>query len=304
MKTSAISIIALFLVAAWTVGSFAQAPSAGGDTPEKAAVLANDHAYEEAYAKGDVKTLANFFAEDAEFTSEDGRTFRGRAEIEAGIRAGLSSNKGARLAITVDSVKVLSPEVVLEKGATSVTSKSGETSGALYTAIHQKKDGQWKIIQLIETPLPEVSPHDRLTELEWLVGKWQDADKGDDLSVQSEYSWARGENFLTRNVTVKRGGKVTLEGSQIIGWDPVEERIRTWSFDGEGGFSDGYFTRDGDRWLLRETGVAPDGSRTASDNTITKLSADRYTWESTNRSIDGEPQPSIGRIEINRVKGK
>jgi hypothetical protein len=40
--------------------------------------------------------------------------------------------------------------------------------------------------------------------------------------------WARGGNFITRNVTVKRGGETTLEGWQIIGWDPIEERIRSW----------------------------------------------------------------------------
>ena len=65
---------------------------------------------------------------------------------------------------------------------------------------------------------------------------------------------------------------MTLEGWQIIGWDPIDERIRSWTFDSEGGFADGYFTREGSRWLLRETGVAPDGSRTGADNTITKIS--------------------------------
>jgi hypothetical protein len=33
------------------------------------------------------------------------------------------------------------------------------------------------------------------------------------------------------------------------------------------------------------------------------MSEDRFTWESNNRTLDGDPQPSIGRIEISRVKG-
>jgi hypothetical protein len=41
----------------------------------------------------------------------------------------------------------------------------------------------------------------------------------------------------------------------------------------------------------------------APDSTFTKVSADRFAWESQNRTLDGAPQPSIGRIEINRVKG-
>jgi len=48
--------------------------------------------------------------------------------------------------------------------------------------------------------------------------------------------------------------------------------------------------------------VTPDGSRTAADNTISKITADRFTWESNNRTLDGDPQPSIGQIEISRVK--
>jgi hypothetical protein len=112
--------------------------------------------------------------------------------------------------------------------------------------------------------------------------------------------WARGGNFITRNVTVKRGGETTLEGWQIIGWDPIEERIRSWIFDGEGGFAEGWWTSEGERWLLRETSVSPDGSRTGTENTITKLGPDRFAWESNNRTLDGQPQPNIDRIEISR----
>jgi hypothetical protein len=56
--------------------------------------------------------------------------------------------------------------------------------------------------------------------------------------------------------------------------------------------------------LVRETGVTPDGSRTGAENTITRLGPDRFTWESNNRTLDAEPQPSIDRIEINRVMGE
>ena len=298
MKTIACVIL---VAAALTSAGFAQDPAER--SPERAAVIANDRLYEAAYANADLEALVDFFSEDADYTTEDGRTFSGRAEIEDAIRAGLKANRGSKLAINVETVRVLGPESVLEKGSTTVTATDGETSSALYTAIHVKKDSKWKISQLIESPLPQLTPRDRLSEFAWLVGDWEESDKIDDLSVLSVYSWARGGNFLTRNVTVKRAGDVTLEGWQIIGWDPIEERLRSWTFDNEGGFAEGYFTREGSRWLLRETGVAPDGSRTSADNTITKMSEDRFTWESNNRTLDGDPQPSIGRIEISRIKG-
>src|SRR4051812_36717291 len=111
MKT--IALIA-YVTTTLACAGLGQAPS---DTPpEKAAVIANDRAYEAAYAKGDVKALADFFAEDADYTAEDGRTFSGRETIEAALRGGLSANRGSKLAIGVDSVRVLTPETVLEKG--------------------------------------------------------------------------------------------------------------------------------------------------------------------------------------------
>lgn len=296
------SVLAAVLATALVQTSLAQSTPAKEIPPERAAVQALDQEYEAAYAKGDAAGLAAFFAEDAEYTTDDGTILKSRAKIEESLRDGLKANKGAKLAISPDSVRMLSPEVLVENGSSTVTAKDGETNATLYTIIYVKKDGKWKISQLVETPLAAATPRERLEELSWLVGEWEEADKDNDLTVRSQYVWARGGNFLTRNVTVKRAGETTLEGWQVIGWDPVGERIHSWTFDSEGGFAEGHWTREGERWLLRETGVASDGSRSSSDQTFTKLGPDRFAWESNNRTLDGDPQPSISRIQINRVK--
>jgi uncharacterized protein (TIGR02246 family) len=303
IQTGLMKTIAFVASISAALAAASHAETTAENSPEKTAVMAMDRAFEAAYAKADAKTVADFFTEDAHYTSDDGRTFDGRAAIEDNIRAAFAKNTGAKLAIALDSVRLLAPDVLLERGSTTLTTKDGEINGALYTAVYVKKDGKWKISQLVETPQPDLTAHDRLSDLGWLVGDWEDTDKDDNLTVRSQYSWARGGNFLTRNVTVKRGVETTLEGWQIIGWDPLEGCIRSWTFDDEGGFSDARWTREGDRWLQRETGVTPDGNRTSADNTFSKLSNDRFTWESNNRTLDGLPQPSISRIEINRVKG-
>jgi uncharacterized protein (TIGR02246 family) len=297
-------MIVLLASISTALAAVSHAETTAANSPEKTAVMAIDRAFEAAYAKADTKAVADFFTEDAHYISDDGRTFHGRSAIEDSVRAAFAKNNGAKLAIALDSVRLLSPDVVLETGSTTVTAKDGQTNGALYTAVYVKKDGKWKISQLVETPQPDVTAHERLSQLGWLVGDWEDADKGDNLTVRSKYVWARGGNFLTRNVTVKRGAETTLEGWQIIGWDPIEGCIRSWTFDDEGGFSEGRWTREGNRWLQRETGITQEGSRTAADNTFSKISDDRFMWESNNRSLDGLPQPGIGKIEINRVKGQ
>lgn len=298
MKTKLVSF--LFVAGA----SLVFGETASQVPPEMATALASARAYEQAYAKADAAALAAFFTEDAAYTSDDGREFSGRAAIEAVLRDAFRLNKGAKLAIDVHSAVPLTPDVIVEKGGTTVTSKSGEAVQGLYTAIHLKKDGAWKISQLIETPVPEITSADRLAELAWLIGHWEEAYKEAGLTIHSRFQWARGGAYITRNVTVKRGEDPLLEGWQIIGWDPVTGSIRSWTFDDAGGYSEGQWTREGQRWLLRETGYAADGSRTSADNTITKVSDDRFTWASANRTLDGDPQPNIDRVEIRRVKGE
>lgn len=303
MKTATI----IALITAFS-GGFSQGQDAGNSaapaSPEMAAVAANDRAYETAFAKADIKALADFYTEDVSYTAEDGNVIEGRAAVEAAFRESFSANKGAKLSIKLDSVKVLAPEVVVQKGSSTVFSKKDEPATAMFTAVHVKKDDKWRISQLIETPMPEISPSERLAGLAWLIGDWEEADKETGVTIHSHYQWARGGNFISRNVTVKRGDDPVLEGWQIIGWDPVEEAVRSWTFDDQGGQSGGLWTSEGQRWLARETGYTADGSRTSADQTITKVSDDRFYWESGNRTLDGNPQPGIGRIEIRRVKGE
>lgn len=298
----------VFALIALSPAGFCAAQDAGKESapvsPEMAAVAANDRAYEAAFAKGDVKALVNFYAEDVSYTAEDGRVVDGRAALEESLKASAAAHKGSKLVIRLDSVKALAPEVVVEKGSTTIVAKDGEQASSMFTAVHVKKDGTWKISQLVETPAPVVSAGEHLSELQWLIGDWREADKDAGVTVKSSYQLARGGNFISRNVTVTRGDEPVLEGWQIIGWNPVDETIRSWTFDDEGGFAEGRWTRDGQRWLVRETGYSSDGSRTTADNTFTKVSPDRLTWESSNRTLDGEPQPGIGRVEINRVKGE
>jgi uncharacterized protein (TIGR02246 family) len=140
-----------------------------------------------------VKALADFFTDDAEYTAEDGRAFKGGAEIEETIRAALLAKKGGNIAINVDSVRVLAPEVLVEKRATTVTAKNGDVSESLYTAIHVKKGRQ-----------VEDQPARRVADAGgdaarsaggarvagWRMGGSRQ-DKAGDLTVHSQYQWAR-----------------------------------------------------------------------------------------------------------------
>ena len=101
-------------------------------------------------------------------------------------------------------------------------------------------------------------------------------------------------------MTVKHSGETTLEGWQIIGWDPIAERIARGPSTARADSPKAMTAK-----ATAGCSVRPVWRPTATDqwrHTFTKVSADRFAWESYNRTLDGEPQPSIGGIEINRVK--
>ena len=143
----------------------------------------------------------------------------------------------------------------------------------------------------------QISP---LQELDWMVGQW--VDQGDDTTITTTCSWTHHGRFLSRAFKITISGEVTLEGTQVIGWDPIEGQIRSWTFDSEGGFGEGRWLRDGDRWLVKTSFVLATGERASAINIITYVDQDTLLWESTNREVAGELQPSIAQVTVVRQK--
>ena len=151
-----------------------------------------------------------------------------------------------------------------------------------------------------EREAPPLSAYAQLEALEWLVGTWQD--KIGNQTVQSKFNWAGDKNFLVRTINVQ-GNETSTDGWEIIGWDPVRQQIRSWIFDSNGGFGESSWVNNGEDWLIRASNVLPDGGRSTAENVLTKVDDNKFTWESQNRTLNGEPQPSLDKIEVQRVAG-
>ena len=132
-----------------------------------------------------------------------------------------------------------------------------------YTVVYIKNDGQWLQSAVRDEVAHDLTPHDRLKELEWLVGEW--INESQDAIVQTTCKWADDGNFLIREFTMKTHGQPVLSGTQRIGWDPVRGQFKTWIFDTEGGFGEGYWTRNGDQWVIKAEGVRQDGRHASVD---------------------------------------
>jgi len=271
-------------------------------SPEATAISNLAAQYEKAYNAGDAKGLAQYFTEDVQYTDENGQLTQGRSGIEKLLSDTFAENQGATLDMQVNSVRPIVSDVYEQNGLTTVTNPDGEKDSSGFTAIYVKKDGKWLISRLIEFPAPDPTPGDELSQLAWMIGTWKD--RGGSTNVETKADWARGNNFITRTFKVSEAGDVLLEGWQIIGWDPIQKRIRSWIFDSDGGYGQGNWSRDGNSWLVKETRVSADGVESSAEQTLTYIDKDHCTYASANRTSNGDPQPNIDLVNIDRVQSQ
>jgi len=254
--------------------------------------------YQEAYDRGDAKTLASFYAEDVDYIDQDGVEVKGRGEMEKLFIQNFQANPGAKIAITIEEVKPLTPDVQMNRGIATVTATSGLTESTRYAAVLAKKNDGWQICQLTETAASAPTASSQLEALKWLIGNWENKDA--DQTVETKVEWAGDKNFLVRTFKLKNEEGET-DGWEIVGWDPDRQEIRSWIFDSNGGFGESSWSYHGGHWLIRASNVLPDGNRSAVENLLTKVDDDKFTWESQNRTLDGGSEPSVPKIVVHRT---
>jgi uncharacterized protein (TIGR02246 family) len=254
---------------------------------DEAAIRANVEAFVEAYNAGDAEAAAALFLPEGQIIGDEGEIVEGREAIAERFATAFEEDPEMTIEVFVDSIRFIGSELALEVGSTAVTPAPGETPQyERYTVLHVKRDGKWSMAVVRDAPGEPPTNHERLQPLEWMVGDW--IDEGDESVVSTSCRWSADGNFLLQDIVVRIEGEETLQITERIGWDPLSKRIRSWVFDNEGGFAEGVWTRSGDQWIVKNTGVRNDGIPASSTNTITPVSADQYVWESRDRIVGSE----------------
>jgi uncharacterized protein (TIGR02246 family) len=268
---------------------------------DEKAILANLERYIKAFNAGDARALAELWTEDGEFVQADGRSFRGRKAIQKELASLFTDSKGLKLEVNVDSLRFISPTVALESGTSRVSRPSdGASTVTSYHVVHSKQDGRWLLASVQESPHVPSSNYEQLRDLEWMIGTWEA--KSGSKSLELSCEWAQKRSFILRKYSLKSAGEPTTTGFQVIGWDPVEGTIRSWTFDSDGGFGSERWTRKGKRWFLQATAVARDGRQATSTNILTLMDHDSFSWQSVSRSLGQARLPDTALIKATRVK--
>ena len=252
-----------------------------------------------AYNSKDAKALGALFTPEAEIEDEDGNITRGRDAIVARFAQTLAGGEAGTLGVNTESLRFLGTDLAIEDGTASIsTGTDAPPRNNRYSVIYARQGGRWLHARIRDEPEDDDSAHERLKELEWMLGDW--VNESDDEVVFTHCKWSDDGNFLIRDFDVKVEGRIALRGNQRIGWDPQQGRFRAWVFDDRGGFAEGLLSRDGDRWVVKGTGVRSDGQSVSYTTAMTPVGKDRLRWEILDRTVDGEAVPGTDRFDLVR----
>lgn len=238
-----------------------------------------------AFESAKVDEVTRLFSADAEFVDEEGNIYQGKQEIEALFKSFFEKFPGAKLTTTVDSVRPVGSSMLVEEGTRTITVADASSTASLrYLMVLTKEGNEWKI-SLVREFTQDTLPTqlDYLMPLSLLEGEW--IDENPSGATRVHYHWNEEKTFLLGEYTIQISGRPAMKSSQRLGWDPVQQKIRSWTFDTDGGFSEGYWTPTESGWIVKSTATLPSGEIGSATLLVTLLDDDRITVSSRDRVI-------------------
>lgn len=261
--------------------------------------------YCKAFNKGDLDGVLAGWAEDGEFIHESGKVYRGKPALRVMLKRALENAKGHKMTVKIESIRFVRPDVALEEGSVTTVSPENVSDTGKYSSVWVKMEGKWLLDRVRDLPdaHDESRPaaFERLKGLSWMLGEWADAaGKG---RVKLTCKWSEGQAFLLQEYVVRQADGKEFHVSQRVGWDPAMQEVRSWQFDSAGGFSVGFWTREGNTWTIETDGVYPDGRHFTSADTLKFIDENNAVWASKNRAVDEHPLADVEIAFTRKAKG-
>lgn len=285
---SILAAAALSFVSTFPVTGIGQQPAKPTEQATSNDILAtaqaNANKFAEAFSAGKVDDVVSHFGDGAEFVDEAGTIYQGIDEIKTVFTEFFKNFPNAKLTMEVESVRPIGSKLMVEEGTRLIESKDGTTASLRYISVTSKESGNWKIAMIREFSNDQPSASfDYLAPLSLLEGEWIDENPAGITRVS--YKWNEEKTFLLGEYTVQIAGRPAMKSSQRLGWDPIQMKIRSWTFDSDGGFSEGAWTPTENGWLVKSTATLPSGQVGSATLTINLKDEDRISIKSTDRVV-------------------
>jgi len=290
--------------------------SLAGDAPAglRAEVEAMLGDYLHAFNRHDTVAVAAHWTEQGENLDLDtGETTVGRAAVREVFAALFDEDAAAAIDIDVHAVRPVRRDVAVVDGTSTVLFGDGSRAGSRFSAVMVRQDGRWMLDSVRESARPDVSVDGRpLDRLAWLLGAWEDPRPG--MAASTTCFWSAGRAFLIRTHAVSGGAPageaadgipallpeadvVEREVTEIIGWDPDSQLIRSWVFTSAGRFAEGTWTQTADGWRVRLEGRGADMGR-ACECILTRRGPDAVTVSGARDGLAADLTPVCDVVRV------
>lgn len=272
----------------------------GATSPLIAEVRASLGQYVEVFNRADAEGLTQFWAEDASYVGSGGKRITGRGEVLGFYRDLFANNPGIRMDVADTTIEPATEGWAREFGTDILTYADGTAEESPYSAVLRKVGDKWLIQSVVDLdPSGQPSHYEKLKVLDWLIGSWRE--EGDGMIVETTYEWSPKQNTILGKYSMTADGVVEKDGVIVIGWDPIDQNIRSWMFDSDGGTAVGAWYEKEGKWFSKAVHVLPDGQTGSSTRVFEKLDGNSLRWRAINRQVGGEMLPTAGPVTLTRV---
>ena len=254
--------------------------------PNVAEVRAMLRSYLRAFNRHDAAALAAHWSETGENLDLDSGvvTAAGRREVRDVFASLFAVDAEATIDIDIHTIRPIRDDVAVVDGVSLISFADGTPASSRFSAVVVRQNGQWVLENVREAaaPAPSAGPRRPLEELDWLVGSWEDDGAG--VTASTRCAWSPGRGFLVRSHVITPDAAAAAPDSssdripallptadtkareitEIIGWDPDRDAIRSWIFAADGRFAEGTWERSGAGWTVRVEGRGRDEGAVAS----------------------------------------
>ena len=253
-----------------------------------------------AFNQGKSGNVSSYWSDNPEIVAPiTGQVIEGRAAVSQFIQNKIDRMKGQTIHFEPQKIELPTEDSAIVEGVVQIFQNGKLIDRQARRVVLLKTDSQWKLDSISEIPV-DVAPtaYDHLKGLEWLIGHWKDED--DNVTILLNGKWDKFKNFIIQSFDMKIYGVDTLEGMQIIGWDPIEQKIRSWIYDSDGGFGEGHWTQTEKGWKSTTTFTLSSGEKATSTNIYTDIGDKSYSYTSIDRKVNNTSLPNIEPTTVSK----
>lgn len=151
MRTQLAILVCLLSLTSWSAQDGAARKSSGGN--DDAAIRQIVSKYVDARERIDPKAVEELFTSDADQLVSSGEWRRGLAAVVRGTMASSSSTGGKRT-ITVETIRMITPDVAIADGRYELTGLAGGATRSMWTTLVLKRTEKGWRISAIRNMLP------------------------------------------------------------------------------------------------------------------------------------------------------